>query len=139
MRRLSLLVLVRAAVAGTLAIGVCTAQQQGTNAPVIPQSGELHIPPNTRVIEGTVKDAHGTPISGAIVLLKDTKTLQIRSYIAQSDGTYKFFGLSTDVNYQVRAQAKGLTSSDKLISVFDSHKFIKVDLTIKDKKKNAKS
>jgi hypothetical protein len=73
------------------------------------------------------------------VLLKDSKTLQIRSYIAKNDGAYQFYGLSTDVNYQVRAQSGGMTSPDKLISVFDSHKLIKVNLTLKAKKKNAKS
>jgi hypothetical protein len=109
------------------------------NAPVTPSSipppGENHIPPNTRVIQGVVRDANGAPVSGAIVLLKDTKTLQIRSYITQADGAYHFFGLSTDVNYQVRAQSNDMTSPSKLVSVFDSKKFIKVNLKLKVKKK----
>jgi|SRR5947209_13737131 len=112
------------------------AAQTGTvSPPVTPQEGQIHIPPNTRVIQGTVTDAHGAAVPGAIVLLKDTKTLQIRSYIAQPDGTYKFYGLSTDINYQVRAETNEMTSPTKLVSVFDSKKFIKVNLKIKNKKK----
>jgi len=108
---------------------------QTVTPPVIPPPGQVHIPPNTRVIEGTVEDANGAPVPGAVVLLKDTKTLQIRSYIAQQDGQYHFFGLSTDINYQVRAETKEMTSPSKLVSVFDSHKFIKVNLKLKNKKK----
>jgi Carboxypeptidase regulatory-like domain len=114
--------------------GWCFAQG-GQTAPVVPAPGENHIPPNTRVIEGSVRDANGATVQGAVVLLKDTKTLQIRSYITAQDGGYHFYGLSNDVNYQVRAENKDMTSPNKLISVFDSHKFIKVDLKLKDKKK----
>jgi carboxypeptidase family protein len=118
-----------------LGIGSVTMSGQAVTAPVIPQPGQVHIPPNTRVIEGTVQDAKGAPVPGAVVLLKDTKTLQIRSYIAQQDGKYHFYGLSTDINYQLRAETKDMTSPSKLVSVFDSHKFIKVDLKLKNKKK----
>jgi hypothetical protein len=115
------------------------AQQPGVNAPVTPQEGQLHLPPNTRVIQGSVIDAHGVAVPGAIVLLKDTKTLQIRSYIAKKDGTYQFYGLSTDINYQVRAETQDMTSPTKLVSVFDSKRVIKVNLKIKNKKKFEKS
>jgi Carboxypeptidase regulatory-like domain len=110
-------------------------QDAAATAPVVPPPGENHIPPNTRVIHGAVRDTNGAPVPGAVVLLKDTKTLQIRSYITQSDGVYHFYGLSTDVNYQLRAETKEMTSPSKLVSVFDSKKFIKVDLKLKAKKK----
>ena len=103
--------------------------------PSIPSPGQNKLPPNTRVIEGVVVDAKGVPVPNAVVLLRDTKTLQIRSYITLQDGGYHFFGLSNDVNYQVRAENNQMTSPSKLISVFDSHKFIKVNLKLKDKKK----
>lgn len=80
-------------------------------------------------------NASGDPIAGAIVLLKDTKTLQVRSYIAQADGSYRFFGLSTDVNYQVRAQANGFTSKTKTVGVFNSHKVVKLNLKVNKKLK----
>jgi len=88
-----------------------------------------------RSIEGTVLSKDGLPVPGAVVLLKDGKTLQVRSYIAQADGKYRFFGLSTDINYELRAQANGMTSPTKTVSVFDSHKLIKLNLKLKKTKK----
>jgi hypothetical protein len=114
---------------------LCNAQNAQQTPPLVPPPGQIHIPPNTRVIEGVVRDINGAPVSGAVVLLKDSKTLQIRSYITQQDGSYHFYGLSTDINYEVRAASQTMTSPSKLVSVFDSHKFIKVNLKLKDKKK----
>jgi len=59
--------------------------------------------------------------------------LQVRSYIAQNDGQYHFFGLSTDVNYSLRAEGQGKTSKVKTVSVFDSHKRVKLDLKLTKK------
>ena len=76
----------------------------------------------------------------AVVLLKDTKTLQVRSYLAAKDGAYHFFGLSSDVNYDLRAQAGGFTRPIKTVSVFDSHAVVKLNLKLKKqlKKKQKK-
>ena len=90
----------------------------------------------TRSIQGTVLGETGLSLPGAIVLLKDTKTLQVRSYIALTDGSYRFNGLSTDVNYQLRAQANDLTSKVKTVSVFDSHKVVHLDLKVYKELKN---
>src|SRR5689334_18537027 len=64
--------------------------------PVAPRRGESL----TRSIQGTVLSKDGSPVPHATVLLKDGKTLQVRSYIAQADGKYYFFGLSTDIEYE---------------------------------------
>jgi hypothetical protein len=101
--------------------------------PVVSQSGTQ----TTRSIEGTVLDGKGAPVPGAIILLKDTKTLQVRSYIAQKDGKYHFFGLSSDINYELRAQANGMTSPDKMVSVFDSRKLVTLNLKLKKKLKSS--
>ncbi len=82
-------------------------------------------------------DAKGSAVPGAIVLLKDTKTLEVRSFIAQKDGNYHFFGLSTDINYELRAQANGMTSPRKMVSVFDSHRIVKLNLKLKKKLKTS--
>lgn len=99
--------------------------------PVAPRRGESL----TRSIQGTVLSKDGSPVPHATVLLKDGKTLQVRSYIAQADGKYYFFGLSTDIDYELRAQANGMTSPTKTVSVFDSHKLVKLDLKLKNAKK----
>jgi hypothetical protein len=88
----------------------------------------------TRSIEGRVLSSSGAPVAGAVVLIKDSKTLQVRSYIAQEDGRYHFFGLSTDVNYSLRAEDKDMTSKTKDVSVFDSHRQVKLDLKLNKKR-----
>lgn len=70
------------------------------------------------------------------MLLKDTKTLQVRSYLAQTDGKYHFFGLSSDVNYEVRAQQGERISKTRIVSVFDSHEVVVLDLKLDKKKKS---
>ncbi len=115
-----------------MALGICVppSYSKQAQAPVVGQNSGV-----TRSIEGSVLSKSGQAVSGAIVLLKDTKTLQIRSYIAQADGRYHFYGLSTDVNYEVRAESSGLTSKTKLVSVFDSHKVVKLNLKLVKKLK----
>jgi hypothetical protein len=106
-----------------------------------PQPPQIGTPPHaaprssfsSRAIEGTVLSSDGVPVPGAIVQIKDSKTLQVRSYIAQKDGKYQFWGLSNDVNYELRAQAGGLTSKTKTVSVFNSRR--KVTLNLKLTKK----
>jgi hypothetical protein len=88
---------------------------------------------SSRAIEGTVLASDGAPVPGAIVQIKDSKTLQVRSYIAQQDGKYHFWGLSTDVNYQLRAMAGGLTSKTKTVSVFNSRRKVTLDLKLTKK------
>jgi hypothetical protein len=73
-----------------------------------------------RSVEGTVSDASGAPVTGAVVHLKNTKTLQIRSFISKEDGSYAFHGLSTNVDYEVKAEHQGASSDVKTLSVFDS-------------------
>lgn len=99
------------------------------STPVVAQPGEV----TTRSIEGIVLSGVGAPVPSAVVLLKDTKTLQVRSFVAQNDGKYHFYGLSTDINYQLRAESSGMTSPTKTVSVFDSHKIVKLNLKLKKK------
>jgi Carboxypeptidase regulatory-like domain len=105
--------------------------------PSVPDQSSVS--PRIRSIEGTVVDKSGAPVPGAVVLLKDLKTLQVRSYIAQDDGKYHFYGLSPDINYQVRAESRTMSSPTKSISVFDSHSKVFVKLKLKKKKKEVLS
>ena len=86
---------------------------------------------NTRSVKGTVTDATGKPASGAVVQLKDTKTLQIRSFVTLVDGTYHFAGLNTNVDYEVKADLEGKSSGAKTLSTFDSRKAATLDLKLK--------
>src|SRR3979490_2364125 len=50
----------------------------------------------TRSLQGQVVDPDDKPVVGAVVQLKDTRTLQVRSFITQENGEYRFSGLRTD-------------------------------------------
>ena len=86
---------------------------------------------STRTVHGTVSDSGDHPINGAVVQCKDTKTLQVRSFVTQAKGEYHFYGLSTNADYQLQASHEGSTSKAKLLSIFDSDKDSKIDLKIK--------
>jgi hypothetical protein len=88
----------------------------------------------TRDIKGVVTDAAGQPAAKAVVQLKNTKNLQIRSFITQEDGRYHFAGLGPDVEYQVKAERAGAVTSWKTLSVFNSKKAPIIDLKLKSKK-----
>jgi hypothetical protein len=85
---------------------------------------------NTRLVQGVVSDNGGSPVQGAVVQLKDTKTLQVRSFYTQKDGRYHFAGLSTNVDYELKAEKDGAASGTKTLSVFDSRKTAIVDLKL---------
>src|SRR5215510_2838893 len=69
----------------------------------------------TRSVQGAVTTADDTPVDGAVVQLKNTKTLQIRSFIAKDGGTYYFQGLSPDVDYELKAEFQGTASDTKTL------------------------
>ena len=88
-------------------------------------------PANVRTVQGTVSDATGNPLDGAVVQLKNMKTLQIRSFISKDSGTYYFHGLSTDVDYELKADSQGASSGTKTLSSFDSRKKAIINLQLK--------
>ncbi|MGD0363452.1 MAG: carboxypeptidase-like regulatory domain-containing protein [Bryobacteraceae bacterium] len=89
---------------------------------------------NIRTVQGVVNDAQGAAVNGAVVQLKNTKTLQIRSFITRDNGTYYFHGLSTDVDYDLRADFDGASSKSRTLSSFDSRKQPVVNLKLEPKK-----
>jgi hypothetical protein len=88
---------------------------------------------NTRALQGTVLDPDEKPVTGAVVQLKDMRTLQIRSFISQDDGSYHFSGLKVDNDYQVKADHNDRTSGWKTLSVFDARKDPVMNLKLEKK------
>ena len=86
---------------------------------------------STRSVQGIVSEAGGRPVQGAVVQLKDMKTLQIRSFYTEADGSYHFAGLSTNVDYELKASHQGSESSSKTLSVFDGKKNAVVNMKLK--------
>ena len=85
----------------------------------------------TRTVGGMVTAADSNPVNGAIVQLKDTRTLQIRSFVTKEDGAYHFAGLSTNDEYEIRAEHNGASSGTKRLDVYDQHKVAKINLKLK--------
>src|SRR5271170_5039671 len=77
-----------------------------------------------RSVQGTVFDADDKPVVGAVVQLKDVRTLQMRSYITKANGEYHFSSLKIDDDYQIEARNKNMTSGPKKISIFDNRKIV---------------
>ncbi len=89
---------------------------------------------NTRSVEGIVRDASEAPVAGAVVQIKDTKTLRVRSFITQETGQYQFHGLSTGIDYELKAAHKGSSSEVRTLSVFDSRKQAVIHLKLEARK-----
>jgi len=87
-----------------------------------------------RMVEGLVTDGADNPINGAVVQLKNTKTLQVRSFITQDEGTYQFHGLDTSIDYALKADYKGVSSATRTLSSFDSRRRPVINLKIETKK-----
>ncbi len=87
-----------------------------------------------RMVSGEVLDPQENPISGAVVQLKNSKTLQVRSFITQEKGAYQFHGLDPNTDYMLKADYQGASSAWKTLSSFDSRKQPVINLKIELKK-----
>jgi len=86
-----------------------------------------------RTLTGRVVNAQNEPLQKAIVYLKNTKSLAIKTYISEADGTYRFPGLAPNVDYEVYAEHGGARSDSKTLSGFDSRKQVNITLKVKAK------
>src|SRR5580704_10499123 len=65
---------------------------------------------NSRAVMGSVTTADDKLVPGAVVQLKDMRTLQVRSFITLDDGQYHFSGLRSDIDYELTARSGDLTA-----------------------------
>ena len=84
----------------------------------------------TRTLTGSVLDKSDQPVANAVVYLKNTKTLGVKTYIAQNDGSYRFPELSNNIDYEVYAQRNGKKSDTKVLSQFDDRAQPHINLRI---------
>ncbi len=85
---------------------------------------------NSRSVQGVILSAAGGPVAGAVVQLKNTKSLQIRSFITKEQGEFFFNSLSTDVDYEIHAMYNGASSPTKTLSSFDGRKQATINLKL---------
>ena len=83
-----------------------------------------------RTLNGNVRNKGDQILPGAIVYLKNMKTLSVKSYIADDKGEFHFHALSPNVDYEVYAEYKGARSQTKTMSSFDSRPVMSMDLRI---------
>jgi hypothetical protein len=87
-----------------------------------------------RSVEGVVTGPDDQVAEGAIVKLKDLKSLQVRSFVTKPDGRYHFSGLSINNDYEIKADFKDGQSKTRTLSVFDARKKAIMDLKVEEKK-----
>ena len=83
-----------------------------------------------KTVNGKVEDAANHPLNGAIVYLQDARTMDVRSYITEADGVYRFGGIAGDDDYKLWAELQGKKSGAKTISSYDSKKSLLINLHI---------
>ena len=88
---------------------------------------------NVRSVEGVVLALDQKPAPKAIVQLKDTRSLQVRSFVAQEDGQYRFSGLRTDIDYELQATLGDLKSGVKRLTTFDNRKTANIVIQLEKK------
>lgn len=83
-----------------------------------------------RSLIGHVFIGETQPVQKAVVYLKNTKTLAVKTYITEPDGSYRFPALAPNVDYEVYAEFQGAHSDTKTLSAFDSRKQANITLRI---------
>lgn len=87
-------------------------------------------PSGTRLLSGQVMGNGDAPLNKAIVYLKNTKTLAMRTFITNTDGNYRFPSLSPNIDYEVHAEFNGKHSDTKVLSSLDSRPNPRINLRI---------
>jgi hypothetical protein len=84
----------------------------------------------TRTVKGIVTDENENPLQ-AVVQLKNTRTMDVRSYYVREDGRYFFSGLDLNTDYEVRAFMDGWQEKTRRVSAFDDRTELFYQLTLK--------
>ena len=76
--------------------------------------------PQERIATGRVVDKDGSPIGGAIVYLKNSRSNAVKTYIADESGNFRFGELAQDTDYELWAESNSVRSKSRQISSFDN-------------------
>lgn len=84
----------------------------------------------SRSVKGQIINESEDGIRG-IVQLKNTRTLDVKSFHTTKEGEYYFHGLDLNIDYQIKALAEGKQSRTRTISSFDSRTELIYNLKLK--------
>jgi hypothetical protein len=87
-----------------------------------------------KTVRGVVVDKSENPVSASVVFLKNVRTNQVKSYIADSQGNFRFSGLDPNSDYEVHAEKDGAKSQTRNVSSFDTRMDIVLNLKLGSKK-----
>ena len=87
-----------------------------------------------KTVRGVVIDKSENPVPAGVVFLKNTRTNQVRSYIADNSGNFRFSGLDPNADYELHAEKDGAKSQTRNISSFESRMDIVANLKLERKK-----
>jgi hypothetical protein len=86
--------------------------------------------PTQRVVQGKVVDADNAAIKGAVIYLKDSRSLSVKSFFSDAEGNYRFGQLSQTSDYEIWAENNGKKSAVKSISSFDNKNQFIINLKV---------
>jgi len=87
-----------------------------------------------KTVRGVVLDKSENPVPTGVVFLKNVRTNQVRSYIADNQGNYRFSGLDPNSDYELHAEKDGAKSQTRSVSSFDTRMDIVLNLKLAPKK-----
>ena len=83
-----------------------------------------------RSVQGIVTDLQENPLPRAVVQLKNTKTLQVKSFLTDEKGAYRFHGLDPDLDYEIKAEYGKVSSSVRKVTSFDSRRELVINFKL---------
>jgi len=87
-----------------------------------------------KTVRGVVVDKSENPVSASVVFLKNVRTNQVKSYIADNQGNFRFSGLDPNSDYELHAEKDGAKSQTRSVSSFDTRMDIVLNLKLAPKK-----
>lgn len=100
-------------------------------SPAVAQRSKDH---PTRSVHGIVTDNLENPLAKAVVQIKNTKTLQVKSFYTDEKGGYRFQGLDPDLDYELKAEYGNATGGPRTVSSFDSRREVIINFKLDVKK-----